>query len=130
MNNFETLLRGIIGIIFVLGVCYLLSSNKSKVKWNIVLKGLLIQFIFAICILKIPVIEYVFNGVSNIFLSLLNFTKDGSIFLFGETLVNDSSFGAIFAFQILPTIVFFPLSPVFCFIWGFFKKLYIFLHPL
>ena len=123
MNNFETLLRGIIGIIFVLGVCYLLSSNKSKVKWNIVLKGLLIQFIFAICILKIPVIEYVFNGVSNIFLSLLNFTKDGSIFLFGETLVNDPSFGAIFAFQILPTIVFFSALTSVLFYLGILQKI-------
>ena len=123
MNNFETLLRGIIGIIFVLGVCYLLSSNKSKVKWNIVLKGLLIQFIFAICILKIPVIEYVFNGISNIFLSLLNFTKDGSIFLFGETLVNDPSFGAIFAFQILPTIVFFSALTSVLFYLGILQKI-------
>lgn len=123
MNNFETLLRGIIGIIFVLGVCYLLSSNKSKVKWNIVLKGLLIQFIFAICILKIPVIEYIFNGVSNIFLSLLNFTKDGSIFLFGETLVNDPSFGAIFAFQILPTIVFFSALTSVLFYLGILQKI-------
>ena len=127
MNNFETLLRGIIGIIFVLGVCYLLSSNKSKVKWNIVLKGLLIQFIFAICILKIPVIEYVFNGVSNIFLSLLNFTKDGSIFLFGETLVNDPSFGAIFAFQILPTIVFFSALTSVLFYLGILQKIVYFL---
>lgn len=123
MNNFETLLRGIIGIIFVLGVCYLLSSNKSKVKWNIVLKGLLIQFFFAICILKIPVIENVFNGVSNIFLSLLNFTKDGSIFLFGETLVNDPSFGAIFAFQILPTIVFFSALTSVLFYLGILQKI-------
>ena len=129
MNNFETLLRGIIGIIFVLGVCYLLSSNKSKVKWNIVLKGLLIQFIFAICILKIPVIEYIFNGVSNIFLSLLNFTKDGSI-LFGETLVNDPSFGAIFAFQILPTIVFFSALTSVLFYLGILQKIVYFLHPL
>ena len=123
MNNFETLLRGIIGIIFVLGVCYLLSSNKSKVKWNIVLKGLLIQFFFAICILKIPVIENVFNGVSNIFLSLFNFTKDGSIFLFGETLVNDPSFGAIFAFQILPTIVFFSALTSVLFYLGILQKI-------
>ena len=123
MNNFETLLRGTIGIIFVLGVCYLLSSNKSKVKWNIVLKGLIIQFIFAICILKIPVIEFIFNGVSNIFLSLLNFTKDGSIFLFGETLVNDPSFGAIFAFQILPTIVFFSALTSVLFYLGILQKI-------
>ena len=123
MNNFETLIRGIVGIIFVLGVCYMLSTNKRKVKWTIVLKGLLIQFIFAICILKISIIEYIFNGISNIFLSLLNFTKDGSIFLFGETLVNDPSFGAIFAFQILPTIVFFSALTSVLFYLGILQKI-------
>lgn len=123
MNNFETLLRGIIGIIFVLSVCYMLSSNRSKVKWTIVFKGLLIQFIFAICILKISFIEYIFNGISNIFLSLLDFTKDGSIFLFGETLVNDPSFGAIFAFQILPTIVFFSALTSVLFYLGILQKI-------
>ena len=123
MNNFETLLRGIIGIIFVLSVCYMLSSNRSKVKWTIVFKGLLIQFIFAICILKISIIEYIFNGLSNIFLSLLDFTKDGSIFLFGETLVNDPSFGAIFAFQILPTIVFFSALTSVLFYLGILQKI-------
>ncbi len=107
MNNFETIIRGLIGIIALLSVCYLCSSDKKNIKWSIVVKGLLIQIIFAICILKVPFIENIFQGISDIFLAILNFTKEGSIFLFGEKLVTDNSFGAIFAFQILPTIVFF-----------------------
>ena len=107
MNNLETIIRGLLGIVALLSICYMLSSNKKQIAWKTVAKGILIQIIFAICILKIKIIENLFEGISNIFLSILDFTKDGSVFLFGETLVNNTSFGAIFAFQILPTIVFF-----------------------
>ena len=107
MSYTETIIRGIIGVLALLFFCYLCSSNKKAINWSIVVKGLLIQLGFAICILHISIIETIFQGISNIFLSILDFTKEGSIFLFGETLVNNPSFGAIFAFQILPTIVFF-----------------------
>ena len=73
--------------------------------------------------LKIKIIEQVFQGISNIFLSILDFTKDGSIFLFGETLVNNTSFGAIFAFQILPTIVFFSALTSVLFYLGILQKI-------
>ena len=81
MNSLETIIRGVIGIISLLSLCYVFSSNKKRIDWSIILKGLLIQVVFAICILKIKIIENLFQGVSNIFLAILNFTKDGSIFL-------------------------------------------------
>ena len=123
MINIETMIRGGIGIITLLLLCYACSSDKQKINWKIVLKGLLIQLIFAICILKIKIIEQLFQGISNIFLSILDFTKDGSIFLFGETLVNNTSFGAIFAFQILPTIVFFSALTSVLFYLGVLQKI-------
>jgi len=119
----ETIIRGCIGIITLLLLCYACSSNKKKINWKIVLKGLFIQLVFAICILKIKIIENLFKGISNIFLSILDFTKDGSIFLFGETLVNNTSFGAIFAFQILPTIVFFSALTSVLFYLGILQKI-------
>ncbi len=119
----ETIIRGIIGVITLLSLCYLFSSNKKKINWSIVTKGLIIQLGFAICILKISFIEKLFQGISNVFLSLLNFTKEGSIFLFGETLVNNTSFGAIFAFQILPTIVFFSALTSVLFYLGILQKI-------
>jgi len=123
MNNLETIIRGLLGIIALLSMCYMLSSNKKQIAWKTVAKGILIQIIFAICILKIKIIENLFEGISNIFLSILNFTKDGSIFLFGETLVNNTSFGAIFAFQILPTIVFFSALTSVLFYLGILQKI-------
>jgi len=123
MINIESIIRGCVGIACLLFLCYMCSSNKKEIKWTIVFKGLLIQLIFAICILKIKMIENVFQSVSNIFLSILDFTKEGSIFLFGETLVNNLSFGAIFAFQILPTIVFFSALTSVLFYLGILQKI-------
>ncbi|MAQ32287.1 MAG: Na+ dependent nucleoside transporter [Flavobacteriales bacterium] len=119
----EAIFRGLIGVIALLFLCYLCSSNKKKINWSVVLKGLFIQLVFAICILKIPLIETIFQGVSNVFLSILDFTKEGSIFLFGKTLVNNASFGAIFAFQILPTIVFFSALTSVLFYLGVLQKI-------
>ena len=119
----EAIIRGAIGIISLLAICYLFSVNKHKIDWSLVFKGLLIQLLFAICILKISIIENLFQGISNIFLAILDFTKDGSVFLFGETLVNNTSFGAIFAFQILPTIVFFSALTSVLFYLGILQKI-------
>ena len=119
----EAIIRGAIGIISLLAICYLFSVNKHKIDWSLVFKGLLIQLLFAICILKVSIIENLFQGISNIFLAILDFTKDGSVFLFGETLVNNTSFGAIFAFQILPTIVFFSALTSVLFYLGILQKI-------
>tara|TARA_B100001250_G_scaffold215304_1_gene184740 strand:- start:76 stop:1338 length:1263 start_codon:yes stop_codon:yes gene_type:complete len=119
----EAIIRGAIGIVSLLAICYLFSVNKKQIDWSLVLKGLLIQLLFAICILKVSIIEKLFQAISNIFLSILDFTKDGSVFLFGETLVNNTSFGAIFAFQILPTIVFFSALTSVLFYLGILQKI-------
>ena len=119
----EGILRGIIGVFSLVAVCYFFSMNRKKINWSLVLKGLSIQILFAICILKVPIIENIFQAISNVFLEILDFTKDGSIFLFGETLVNNTSFGAIFAFQILPTIVFFSALTSVLFYLGVLQKI-------
>ena len=123
MTNLETIIRGLIGITALLSVCYIFSGNRKNINWKIVTKGLLIQIIFAILILKVPFVESLFQGISNIFLAILEFTKSGAIFLFGETLVNNTSFGAIFAFQILPTIVFFSALTSVLFYLGILQKI-------
>ena len=120
VNN---ILRGLIGITSILGICYLFSSNRKQISWKLVFSGLLIQLIFAIGVLKISLVGSFFNSVSNVFIELLEFTKSGAIFLFGETLVNDNSFGATFAFQILPTIVFFSSLTSVLFYLGILQKI-------
>ena len=66
MNNLETIIRGLIGIITLISICYLLSNNKEKINWRLVGKGLLIQIVFAICILKVKFIEILFQKISDV----------------------------------------------------------------
>ena len=122
MTKTETIIRGIIGIFAMLAICYAFSSNKKKINYPLIIKGILIQIIFAICILKVPFIASFFQTISDAFLAVLNVTKDGAEFLFGETLVRVDSFGAKFAFQILPTIVFFSALTGVLFYLGILQK--------
>ena len=77
------LIRGFIGLIFLIFIAFLFSRKKNKINWNLVTKGLLIQIIFAALILKVPIVQNFFEWFSKIFITILNFTREGSIFLFG-----------------------------------------------
>jgi concentrative nucleoside transporter, CNT family len=104
--SFESLLRGMLGMAVLVGILYLLSSNRKSIPWKLVGAGLLFQIIFAILILKVPFIRSAFEYLSEFFLIVLQFTREGSKFIFGS-LMDSKSYGMIFAFQILPTIIFF-----------------------
>ena len=85
-------------------------------------RGLLIQIVFAVAILKIPFVQKIFDWLSSVFVTILNFTQDGSIFLFGGLIENTTSFGYIFAFQVLPTIIFFSALTSVLFYYGILQK--------
>lgn len=97
----------IIGLVLILAIAFLLSENKKRINFKTVLWGLALQFIFAVVILKTAVGDAVFLYINKIVIKLLNFTVDGSSFVFGSLVTDKSSFGFIFAFQVLPTIIFF-----------------------
>ncbi len=101
------LLRGTIGIVVLLGICYLLSANRKEINWPLVLKGLGIQIVLAVSILYVPFIQKIFEVVAKFFVVVLEFTTAGAEFLFGSLVSDIGSFGYIFVFQVLPTIVFF-----------------------
>jgi concentrative nucleoside transporter, CNT family len=105
--NFHSIWRGLLGLFVLVLIAFLFSENKKKIDWKLVITGLSIQFIFAVSILKISFVEKLFDNFSNFFVIILDFTKVGSTFVFGGLVQNVSSFGFIFAFQVLPTIVFF-----------------------
>ena len=102
------ILRGIIGIIVLLGIAYLLSSERKAIKWKTILIGLSLQFILAFGVLKIGWVKQVFNVMGGFFTAVLEFTESGSLFLFGNLIdASNPTIGYVFALQILPTIVFF-----------------------
>ena len=98
--------RGLLGIVVLLIIAYLLSSNRKAINWRTVFIALGLQILLAICILYVPFIRIIFEVAGKVFVKILDFTKDGSQFLFGS-LVDAKSLGFLFAFQVLPTIIFF-----------------------
>lgn len=99
--------RGLLGIVCLLAAGYLLSENRSRINWRLVISGTLLQLVIAFALLKVGFILRGFQYISRFFIELMNFTREGSIFLFGGLVSDVDSFGFIFAFQVLPTIVFF-----------------------
>ena len=100
---------GVLGIFVLLGIAYSLSNNKSKIDFKLVSWGLVIQFLFALLILKSPIGKPVFSYLDKIITKLISFSDAGGDFLF-KSFVPDVGFhvGLInFAFRALPTIVFF-----------------------
>ncbi len=102
------IIKGIIGILFLLGIAYLLSTHKKAIRWKTIFIGLSLQFILAFGVLRIEWVKSFFNVLGGFFTAVLEFTESGSAFLFGNLInVTEPAIGYVFAFQILPTIVFF-----------------------
>jgi CNT family concentrative nucleoside transporter len=101
-----SLWRGILGMVSLLIIAYLFSSNKKAINWKTVGAGLSAQLLIGFGVLKVPFVQKGFEFVGGIFTSILDYTAAGSEFLFGG-LMNVESYGFIFVFQILPTIIFF-----------------------
>ena len=119
--NFESLYRGLIGIIVLIVIAFLLSNNKKAIKWKSVGIGLIFQLIIAIGVLKVDFVMKAFEYVGQGFIAILLFTQAGTKFLFGNML-NVDSFGYIFAFQVLPTIIFFSALTSVLFYLGIIQK--------
>lgn len=133
--------RGVLGMAVLLGIGYAFSSNRKAINWRTVAYGLLIQLVLAIGILKgsaiglnvgdyridLSFIGGIFNWGGQAFTSLLDFTLDGSKFLMGENLMDADNFGFVFAFQVLPTIIFFSALTSVLFYLGIIQKVVAFL---
>jgi len=102
-----TLLRGALGMAVLILISFLFSSNRKAINWKTVGIGLSLQVLITIGVLKVPFVQYIFEQVGSIFVSILDFTRAGSQFLFEGLVVDMDTFGYIFAFQVLPTIIFF-----------------------
>jgi CNT family concentrative nucleoside transporter len=99
-------LRGILGIVVILVIALLLSHNRTRIRWRVVAWGLGLQLLFAIFVLRIPAGQLLFRALGSFVTSILNYSYVGSQFVFGELGKPNSSLGVIFAFQLLPAIIF------------------------
>ena len=117
-----SLWRGVLGMIALLIIAFLFSSNKKAIDWKTVGIGLAAQLIIAIGVLKVPFIQNIFEAIGGVFVSILDFTRAGSEFLFSGLVGDMDSFGFIFAFQVLPTIIFFSALTSLLFYLGVIQK--------
>ncbi len=118
----NSLWRGILGMFTLLIIAFLFSSNRKGINWRTVGIGLAFQLIIAIGVLKIGFIKSIFEFIGKIFVKILDFTQAGSKFLFEGLVVDMDTFGFIFAFQVLPTIIFFSALTSVLFYLGIIQK--------
>ena len=120
--TFEGFLRGILGISFLIFTTYLLSNNKKAINWKTAATGLLLQLILAVGVLKISWVKMIFESAGKVFVKILDFTMEGTKFLFGD-LVSADNFGNVFIFSILPTVIFFAALTSILFYLGIIQKI-------
>lgn len=101
-----SLWKGVLGMLSLLFIAYIFSSNRKGINWKTVVIGVLAQLVLAIGVLKVEFIKNLFEFVGGLFVKVLDFTRAGSEFLLGG-MMNVDNFGFIFLFQVLPTIIFF-----------------------
>ena len=119
--SLESIIRGIIGMISLVFIAYLFSSNKKAINWKTTFLGLTSQLILAVLILRVEFVQSIFEFFGKIFVKTLDFTMEGSKFLLGD-MVNVESFGYVFLFQVLPTIIFFSALTSVLFYLGIIQK--------
>jgi concentrative nucleoside transporter, CNT family len=99
-------LTGLIGLAAIIGIGVAFSRDRRRIRWQVIGWGLGLQVVFAIFVLRVPAGRALFRRLGELVTALLNYSYAGSAFVFGELGKPDSSLGVIFAFQILPAIIF------------------------
>lgn len=103
------ILRGLGGLIVLIGIAILFSRNRKAIDWKLVGFGIFLQILFGVLVTQVPFVTDAFAFVSKLFVKLLSFSQAGAEFLFGSLAnpANNGGLGFIFAFSVLPTIIFF-----------------------
>src|SRR5690348_16849702 len=105
-RSFGQRITGIFGIALILGIGIALSRNRRAISWRVVAWGVGLQLAFAIFVLLVPFGQWLFQKLGDIVTQILGFSYAGSTFVFGEIGKQHSSIGIVFAFQVLPAIIF------------------------
>ncbi len=121
--SLNSLWRGALGMFALIVIAFLFSSNKKAIDWKKVGIGLALQLLIAIGVLKVKFIQKIFEFIGGIFIEILEYTKAGSEFLFAGMVGDMNKFGYIFAFQVLPTIIFFSALTSLLFYLGIIQKI-------
>ncbi|MFC2151743.1 NupC/NupG family nucleoside CNT transporter [Bacteroidota bacterium] len=121
--SFINIIRGLVGMLVLIGIAYVFSTDRKAVSWRVVGIGLLIQILLAIGVLEVPFIQAFFEIIGKLFVKVLDFTNEGTKFLFKSFGTGEIESPLLnFAVTILPTIIFFSALTSVLFYLGIIQK--------
>lgn len=122
--SWEGVLRGLLGMLALVTIAFLISKNKRHINWSLVVKGILLQLVLALLILKVPFIEYGFDFISKGFVRVVDMAHEGAMFVFGSVVNGEMSpIVKNFVTWILPSVIFFSALTSLLYYWGFLQKI-------
>jgi len=116
-----SLLRGMLGLVAIMAVCYLMSYDRKRIDWKLVGGGLLMQLVFALAVLYVPFIGSLLEGLGKVFVKLMDFTQEGLNFLLGPYASRANGFS--FLLHSLPIVIFFSALVSMFYHWGIIQKI-------
>lgn len=119
--SIQSILRGILGMLFLYSIGYLFSKNRKNINWGLVLKGTALQLVLALLILKVPMVSGIFEFLANAFRKVIDFAHEGAVFVFGQGDMMPDMLKN-FAFWILPSVIFFSAISSLLYYWGILQR--------
>lgn len=116
-----SLLRGLLGLVAIVAVCYLMSYDRKRIDWKLVGGGLCMQLVFALAVLYVPFIGVLLEGLGKVFVKLMDFTQEGINFLMGPYASRANGFS--FLIHSLPIVIFFSALVSMFYHWGIIQKI-------
>jgi len=123
MDTLSHVGRGLLGLAAFIAIATLFSSNRRAIPWRLVATGLALQILFGFLVLQVDVIRVGVDAVGTFFIRILDFNEAGARFLFGNLLDASQSWGFVFAFKVLPTIIFFSALTSLLFYLGILQRI-------
>jgi concentrative nucleoside transporter, CNT family len=115
--------RGLLGMFAFIAIAYAFSSNRKAIPWRLVGVGMALQIVFGLLVLRVDAVRIAVDAVGRFFVRILEFNRAGAEFLFGGLVTNTQTFGYLFAFNVLPTIIFFSALTSLLFYLGVLQKI-------
>ena len=115
-----SLLRGLLGMVTVLALSYLFSTDRKRIDWKLVLSGLFFQLVFVLLILYVPFVGTIFEYLGKVFVKIVNATQAGVAFLLGP--YASKSNGMVFLIHSLPTLIVFSALVSLFYYWGIIQR--------
>jgi CNT family concentrative nucleoside transporter len=123
MDTLTNVARGLAGIVVFIGIAWCFSANRRAIPWRLVLTGMVLQVVFGLLVLRVDAVRVGVEAVGRFFVRILDFNEAGARFLFGNLIDASQSWGFLFAFKILPTIIFFSAFTSLLFYLGILQRI-------